>query len=171
MLIGRTRCPGGEDQITDNYLLVKMCPLFRDAIDKGLASVLPDFLAEYGLMDFESDINDLPGSITNEDFLAWAAHNITVHVYVIIPTQEGFTKEDLEATMAPLEDSGNAFGAKNVMAEFTAYTQEGFEQWVTLFSQEGRTRTVSGVPWDFQDTNLLHPEQIHFWQTLGWDAA
>jgi len=149
-----------QDEITDDYLLIKMRPLFRDALDNGLASVLPEFLAEYRLSDYPSDVSELPGNITDEEFLQWASENISVFVEMAIPAQDGFTKDDLSAQMEPLSGSGDTFGAAWVRLSVGASTQDSFQDLVSSWEATGARRTEPGMNWNldsegYQDPNLL----------------
>jgi len=158
---------GGEDAIIDSYLLIKMRPVFQDAIDEGLASVLSDFLAEYGLSDYPSHVSDLPGDITDEEFLQWAAQNISVIAQIAIPAEEGFTLDDLLAQMEPLSGSGNTFGAAMVSLNVGAYTQDGYQDWVSRWEAAGASRTEPGMNWNLVPEGTANPDLL-FSQIIPW---
>jgi len=120
--------PWLESDIVDGYLLVKMRPLFHDAIDEGLASVLPEFMARYRLftVGWEDDLNSLPGQVSDEDFLHWARQNITIQVQVATSAEEGITQDEFSAQVAPLVESGNTFGVAKVDLQIDVYRPEGY---------------------------------------------
>ena len=131
--------------IWDNYLLVKMRPAFREAIDQGLASVIPEFLAEYTMFAWFQKVRVLPGRISDEKFLQWAPDHITLNLDVVMPAAEGFTAEDLTAQIAPLVDSGNTFGALVVSARFDVYHQDDYSRWVSSREDLVQRRTDPGI--------------------------
>ena len=118
-------------EIWDNYWLVKMRPLFREAIDQGLASVIPEFLADYSVSTGLFEMKILSGGISDEELLQWAQDHVTLNVNVVMPAVEGFTVEDLTAQVAPLVDSGNTFGAASVSVWFDVYHQDDYSRWVS----------------------------------------
>jgi len=122
-------------EIEDSYLLVKMRPLFLDEIEEGLASVLPEFVAQYKLSVIERKSVDsfdfLPGTISEEDFRVWAARNIKATIEVATPMEAGITEEEFVARMAPLVKSGNKFGVARVSLEVFVFLPDDFvdEPW------------------------------------------
>jgi len=173
----RWRQPGSGSEITDNYLLVKMRPLFHDAIDEGLASVLPEFMAQYTLLGggWEDGIRSLPGLISDEDFLQWAAQNLSLSIDVATPAEEGFTEDEFSAQIAPLVDSGNTFGVAKASLLIAVYHPE---QYATASWSPpcigpdiyGGLRTYPGGRCDFYDENGWITEKIQFKQTITLEA-
>jgi len=164
--VWRTPYPGGEDDITDSYLLIKMRSSFHDAIDEGLASVLDEFVAEYDLDASTVDVSTLPGTISQEEFLQWAAHNVTVKIRVAMPAEEGFTKGDLTSQVAPLSGSGNTFGAQSVQCEFYVYHEEGYQGVVSAWVKDGSARTEPGA--------ILYSagwDETWFYQAIDWGGG
>jgi len=119
--------PESGSSIYDEYLLVKMRPLFLDAIEDGLGSVLSEFVAQFNLTLIQSaDFSSLPGGISEEDFRIWAARNVNIFVYTVIPSEAGITRDELTAQLAPLTESGNKFGVAQVSLEVYAYFPDAF---------------------------------------------
>ena len=170
--VWRSPQSGSEDEITDNYLLIKMRSLFHDSIDEGLASVLDEFMAEYTISAWDLDVSALSGTISDEEFLQWAAQNVSIGVNAAIPADEGFSKEDLARQLAPLSSSGNAFGAKTVGIDFTVYHQDGYRQLADRYQKEGMSnRTVQGMWYDFANSYHPDPDRIWFWQKISWNGS
>jgi len=169
--------PGSGSAILDGYLLVKMRLLFHDAIDEGLASVLPEFMAEYNLFttEWKSYLDSLPGRISDEDFLQWATQNIAVSIRVATPAKEGITEDEFTAQIAPLVVSGNTFGASKVELQIAVYFPEGY---VSMgFSPPclgpdlyGGLRTYPGGSCGFYDAYGSITEKIQFQQTVTLKA-
>ena len=161
-----------QDEMTDGYLLIKMRPLFRVALDEGLASVLPEFMAEFTLGSWSADLSDLPSSISDKEFLQWAGLNVGISVNVALPAQEGFTEEELAAQVAPLSDSGNTFGAKNVSVTFIVYQQDNYEKWVSSCEDLHQARTEPGILLNcsLENTSNTVPGYRLFDETIKWSA-
>jgi len=162
--------PETLDEIRDNYLLVKMRPLFREAIDEGLATVLPEFLAEYDVFAFWDDVTVLPGQISQEEFLQWAARHVTLNLRVSMPAGEGFTPGDLTAQVAPLVDSGNTFGAAEVSAQFSVYHRDRYSKWVSLCEDLVQRRTDPGIVYDCCYRSNLTPGPSQVCEKMRWHA-
>jgi len=160
-----------QDEMTDDYLLIRMRPLFRVPLDEGLASVLPEFLAEFTLGSW-ADLSDLPSSVSDKDFLQWAGLNVGISVNVALPAQEGFTEEELAARVAPLSNSGNTFGAKNVSVTFIVYQQDNYEKWVSSCEDLHQARTEPGILLNcsLENTSNMVPGYEQFDETIQWSA-
>ena len=116
-------------------------------------------------------VSALPGTISDEEFLQWAAHNVFIRVSAAIPADEGFSKEDLVRQLAPLSGSGYAFGAESVGIEFTVYHRDGYQKLADRCQKEGMSsRTESGMGYDFTHSYHRDPDLLWFWQRISWEA-